>query len=418
MPIIIIIYVGLGLHRHVITNKKANSLLFLWTFSLYTIFLLFIIAMKINIIEFFADNVTGITWSSLDVSDRDDNVTQNSSDVSLPSPAPSRSSPFPEVDLIRYWGVPVAALFGFLLNCVSFALMRRSKIRSSVMSLYFTVLAAVDIVFLVTTFLMQSHVTITGYDILTAHRVSCKVISFLRNAGYAISSWIVAAVAVERCLVVLFPLKAMIFSNKTKSKITMAVIVVVVGLLSCHPLIVMEVKVKKFIKNCIPAPQYAWFTKNIKNHLIAVTISYIPFFVLSLCNVLLVSKMMVAKVRQKSLTSTHTGYNLSRFTFTAIMVCLGFCFCTVPNMIILVVSAKSGWRAEPTLGKRVAKNIIPFMAVIRASVNFFVYICTSETFREELAVMICGGRCSLSLHLHLENARAGSSRSSLRIGLR
>ena len=54
------------------------------------------------------------------------------------------------------------------------------------------------------------------------------------------------------------------------------------------------------------------------------------------------------------------------------LIVLAFVFNFI--MIILVVSAKSGWRAKPTLGKRVAKNIIPFMAVIRASVNFCVHL--------------------------------------------
>ena len=329
-----------------------------------------------------------------DVSNADSNFTDVDT-LSSPELAGSLTKQlrsFQGANLIKYWGVPVGAIVGILLNCVTFALMRRSKIKNTVMGIYFTALATVDIFFLINMFLMHSDKAITGFDFNTAHRVSCKIIKFIMPAGYAISSWIMAVVALERCMVVLLPLKAMILSNERKAKITIVAVVIVVALISCHPLIIMDVLVNGKNKQCTWMPQYDWFQRNVANTMIAVSVSYVPFIILLACNILFVAKMVVVKAKRKSLTSSGMSYNLSQFTFTAVIVCMGFCFCTVPGMIILVMSTQQSWYSDITLAKKVARNIIPLMAVIRASINFFVYICTSKTFREEIGLM-CYGTC-------------------------
>ena len=321
----------------------------------------------------------------------------NDSNTTLTSPVVTGSPTmqprkFPGADLILYWGVPIAAIIGFLFNCVTIALMRRPTVKKSVMGIYFTSLAAVDIVFLTNMFMMYSDKTMTGYNFLTAHGVSCKLINFLMLPGYAITSWIVAAVALERCFVVLLPLKAMTFSNKRNAVIAVLTVVIVVGLFSCHPFITMDLMVRGIMKRCTYISGYHWFHKYIRPFLIAASVSYVPFIILVSCNILFVAKMVVVKAKRKSLTSSGMNYNLSKFTFTALVVCLAFCLCSVPNMIIMVVSNQHNWFSDLTLAKQVARNMIPLMSVIRASINFFVYVCTSKTFREELAIMCCG-RC-------------------------
>ena len=333
--------------------------------------------------------------NTTDVYNDDSNFTKSNATWASPEVAGSLTNQmrsFQEVNLIKYWGVPVGAMVGFILNCVTIALMRRPKIKNTVMGIYFAALAAVDIVFLVNMFLMHSDKAITGFDFNIAHRVSCKIINFIMPARYAISSWIMAVVALERCMVVLFPLKAMIISNERKAKITITAVVIVVALLSCHPLITMDVLVNGQNKRCSGMPQYQWFQRNVANPMVAVSVSYVPFIILLACNILFVAKMVVVKAERKSLTSSGMSCNLSQFTFTAVMVCMGFCLCTVPGMIILVMSTQQIWYSNLTLAKKVARNIIPLMAVIRASINFFVYICTSKTFREEISLMCCG-RC-------------------------
>ena len=326
----------------------------------------------------------------------DNQTLANSTDINtniLTSTPRSRGAPqtFSNVDLMKNLGVPISALIGVVLNCGTIVLMLRPNIRSSVMSTYFSALASVDVTFLMGMFLQYSNYILpTGYDFMNSHRVWCKVLSFIQPACYAASSWVVAMVSIERSLVVMFPLKAATYSNKRRARIAIGVLIVAVGLLSSEALIIVDMYSRGSRQRCTSLPQFEWYFKHVRYLLMGVTTAYLPFLILITCNCMLVWKMIVAKRNQKSMTLNVKGYNVSKFTFTAVMVCLGFSLFSLPHMVILLVSSLQYWYADMTLARKFARNLSPLMAVTRSSVNFFIYVCSSDTFRKELVAMICG----------------------------
>ena len=284
------------------------------------------------------------------------------------------------------WGMPITAVIGLLGNSVTIALMRRPKIRACVMSIYFTALSVMDMIMLVNLILMRSQHLHTGYHMYNLSGTACAILRFIQTVTYSVSSWLVTLIAVERSLVVAFPLKAPLYSTVKRATVTTSATILIITALSTFTLVTSDVQTINGKTKCSAKPQYQYFERYIRFQLMGVLTSYIPLAILVVCNCLLIYNIIQSKRKRINLTASSGFYNIKQFTYPAVAICVAFCFLTVPTMLYQVLSRiyRWEWNADTVL----AFSIIVFLPEVRASINFFLYICTSGTFKTELLTML------------------------------
>ena len=310
------------------------------------------------------------------------------------------------VDILKKWVLLIPVLLGLILNGLCIAVMRRPLVRESVISIYLTFLACNDSVFLIVFPLKILNVYI-GYQI---HHAPCILFKFFRTLSYGMSSWIITIVAVERSLVVLYPFRANELSNKTKAKITMFIITIMNVLIS-SPDIFTSVDLNKKT-GCMATTFFRFYEVNVRFILIGILTSYLPLTIIIVCNVLLVWKIIAAKKARRSLSISSqnaNGYDVTKFTTVAVVMCLTFLFLTAPSMSFFLMDKTYHWK---TYEAGIIRSLAPLLALIRAAVNGFLCICCSKILRGEMMKMIsmksketptittsCGNQESVTTHL-------------------
>ena len=292
------------------------------------------------------------------------------------------SNQFAVVNIIKKWVILVPVLLGLILNGLCITVMRRPLVRESVISIYLIFLACIDSVFLIV-YPLRILKIYTEYPI---HHVPCIILKFLRTFSFGLSSWIITIVAIERSLVVLFPFRANKHSNKKKAKITIFIIFIINVLIS-SPDIITYVDLNKKIE-CKVTSFFRFYEVNIRFTLVGILTSYLPFTIIVVCNVLLVWKIMAAKKARRSLSGISekaTGYDVTKLTTVAVVMCLTFLFLTAPSMVFFLLDKIYHWKSYEA---GIIRSLAPLLALIRAAVNGFLCICCSRTLRGEMMKMI------------------------------
>ena len=281
------------------------------------------------------------------------------------------SNQFAVVNIIKKWVILVPVLLGLILNGLCITVMRRPLVRESVISIYLIFLACIDSVFLI---------------VYPIYHVPCIIIKFLRTFSFGLSSWIITIVAIERSLVVFFPFRANKHSNKKKAKITIFIIIIINVLIS-SPDIITSFDLNKKIE-CKVTSFFRFYEVNIRFTLMGILTSYLPFTIIVVCNVLLVWKIMAAKKARRSLSGISekaTGYDVTKLTTVAVVMCLTFLFLTAPSMVFFLLDKIYHWKSYEA---GIIRSLAPLLALIRAAVNGFLCICCSRTLRGEMMKMI------------------------------
>lgn len=108
---------------------------------------------------------------------------------------------------LRLYVVPVLVIIGFILNMLSFLVMKR--IRSSTTSNYMALLGLVDSgVLLIGGFSLWTHTINANIAFTSASIISCKLVPFLMYTLADLSVFIIVIMTAERFYAVWRPLKA------------------------------------------------------------------------------------------------------------------------------------------------------------------------------------------------------------------
>ena len=280
------------------------------------------------------------------------------------------------------WASLILVVIGLFCNGWTMFLVSRPKLRGLAMSVYFGCLAITDSGFLITAFIKFTQTYFSGYDINTAHRGSCAVLRYFMFYTYTASSFIVLVISIERSLVVLKPLKAAIYSNTRKSRITMMAVLGAIAIVGVYNLIISDLVMTREGPVCSIQSKYKKLNDQLRFPLVSMASAYVPLAILIICNCLMAWKLAEARRKRALMTSNKT--NGSKFTLTAVALCTTFCLLSVPTQVILVWTTFAGWKLHPTPMTRLVRRFSSFLSELRACVNFFIYICTSSTFREEI----------------------------------
>ena len=295
-------------------------------------------------------------------------------------------------------GPPLFILLGTIGNVLTIFVLRRRAMKS--VRFFLTALAVVDTVMLYDGFAHDWLYRITTPRIVIRYLspVTCKMQLFLLVTCKWSSAWILVAITIQRFLSVLLPLKAKTICSRRVPCITLLTIITFSAAVNSHffftfgPAIVGSGN-KTTFHNCQKIKPI--FLGDIWPWIDAAFGSFIPFFVLIVCNVGILGKLIQAKSRMRidgAKTKTPSEENLATTTAMLLTVSFMFLLLTAPYFLWRLIrpyfppapNAKS--EAQWDLAYKIAQ----FLQYTNYAVNFLLYCVSGSTFRTELkAVLHC-----------------------------
>ena len=213
---------------------------------------------------------------------------------------------------------------------------------------------------------------------------ACHIQKFLRNTSVSVSAWIVAYIAIERALIVLFPLKAKIFSTPQKAIIAVTGITTILTIVMSPSIILADWKSsrRQYLQ------KYLYFQRKIEAEFIRFIYAYVPIVVTSLFYLILLIKIKIAKIKRDQMLNTKTP-KMDKFTKSVLILFITYVVLTAPYTVFIVVKNSVGRDVDLIL-LIVGAEIVNILRVINYTCNFFIYFSATQQFRQEARKMLSG----------------------------
>ena len=251
-------------------------------------------------------------------------------------------------------------------------------------------LAISDNLYLLTGVALVPFMTFLGLNdlyITTVHISGCVLYLFVSYFSAQMSSWMVTAVTMERVGVVAVPHKSKTIFTTRKSYIVIAVIIVLLFILNGHILFAYELVVfDSGSKACLPKPKFEYFSSNVWPWLDAMMYTFLPFGIILICNIIIISLVLKSLRERQAMTSVNKeskqDSETNRMTQMLLVISFFFILTTTPISMYLLFS-------DPNDPDRFSENsiafiIVNFTASLNHSCNFIMYSLSGPTFRAEL----------------------------------
>jgi somatostatin receptor 2 len=300
---------------------------------------------------------------------------------------------------------PIIFIVGFVGNVLSLMVFVTKNMRKLSASVYLAALSTSDILALVFFVLIEwikrglreefgNHIAI----FLEANGV-CQIIIFLTYVSRFLSTWLVACFTLERYIGICHPLKRRdICDINSSKKIVMATILISIFVSAFRPWLneVRHIGPNK-IPWCIRQPEYVTLSF-IYDCIFAVCITFLPFFIITTLNILIIRTLIKRNKRQKK-CNVITEESIIRFEFTVILITISFCFIAfnTPYAVVWFQHFLQIRSNNVSLVSRleISQNMYFFTKTIffmNYCINFFLYSMTGAYFRKELKVLFTYGR--------------------------
>ncbi|XP_061180277.1 thyrotropin-releasing hormone receptor-like [Saccostrea echinata] len=303
---------------------------------------------------------------------------------------------------------PAILIVGTTGNIIAFFILRRNMFRISTY-FYLAVLAIADLIVLQFGLLREWIGHISDYDIQNISNLSCKIFVSLNYLGSDFSVWLIVAVTTERFIAVCFPLRANVLCSVNKAR---SVTISLLGLSFClnaHFLWTVELTEVRLnsskVEKCTPGHKFDFFLTEVWPLVDAFTYSFIPTFICSVLNILIIRRVFIARKYRGRLQKCNAGRNnlnnkslpserTIKLTKMLLAVSLTFVLTTLPNSICIVV--QNYWDLDYTKDVLrqisnfvLARTITGHLMYINHSVNFFLYCATGKKFRKNMDRALC-----------------------------
>ena len=267
--------------------------------------------------------------------------------------------------------VPIGVLGNILVICV----LRRKSYENSSTAVFFSALAVSDIMILVTGL----------YNILTINvdlEYDCKIVTSLWICSGQTSSCILAIVAVERAVSVLYPHKAKFIFTVASAKVIMVMVAVLVFALNAILVVWYDIE-GDMIVEAMYCP-----TEDILQSSIVHVFPWIdfclgfaiPFIVIAISSTIIINKL-------KPSISGHKKDNGKVSSVTKTLLSANACFLVLlaPNRIYNIIYPR------PLLDEVGFKMFHLFSTIsqVNAAANFFVYFLNAGIFRADVKDLLC-----------------------------
>ncbi len=306
---------------------------------------------------------------------------------------------------------------GFLTNLLSLVLMLRQKFRKTTVGIYIATISCFDNLSLIVTFLFiletelykQSYITSSYSDVL------CKILNVGAYVFITTSVYLIAVLSCERCYVTLYP-----YRPKPKRKHALICVSIVIVLISaCYSPIAAvmyglspvqdgQVKISHQTPDgletssalasvggtpseftCKPLPQYQISVDNYVVVFDLIVAVIIPVIIITGANILLIVKLVKERKNLESYTQQSNIINAKKkrerqVTYMLVTASVFYLVCTLPaGMYVCFIPLSQATFNSPVW-------VILFdLYIMNYSLNFFVYVVSGKTFRDELKKLIC-----------------------------
>ncbi|KAH3691479.1 probable G-protein coupled receptor B0563.6 [Dreissena polymorpha] len=319
-------------------------------------------------------------------------------------------TPSPEHRFFTYV-TPVIAIFGVVGNSVSLMVFLTKIMRKLSASMYLIALAISDILSLVfyvlPEWLKHGEPLLSEYSwppLLQQNGV-CKSVLYLQYIARFLSSWFVVFFTIERFIGVCFPLHRKDLCNpQSATKVILgAVIVASAGCVF-----------KPVLSGSYPTISGALICTSDKDHhylsfildsIFGVTITFIPFILITVFNVFIIRKLVLRKKRSRKIRVATTE-SIIRLEFTFILLVMSICFVAL-NLPHFAVWCKRYWKIRQMFNMHLMSpttlqnhddhigdldntlHVTRTIFYTNYSINFFLYSVTGAYFRKELKHLFC-----------------------------
>ena len=281
-------------------------------------------------------------------------------------------------------------VFGLVGNALAIIVLRGSKFRNSSTSPYLVCLAISDNLYLLTGVALVPFMTFLGLNdlyITTVHISGCVVYLFVAYSSAQVSSWMVTTVTMERVGVVAVPHKSKTIFTTRKSYIVITIIIVLLSIENAHIFFAHHLVVfDSGSKACLIKQQFEYFSSNVWPWLDAIMYTFLPFGIILICNIIIISLVLKSLRERQAMTSVNKeskqDSETNRMTQMLLVISFFFILTTTPISMYLLF-------ADPNDPDRISENsigyiIVNFTASLNHSCNFIMYSLSGPTFRAEL----------------------------------
>ena len=331
------------------------------------------------------ENTTTDETSFISTSDIVSRVTTSSSETSMDSAQGAETW----LTYVSYVTVPLLLVAGICGNSLTIMVTTGRHYRRSSHSLYLTAMAVADIMFLLAYTLTKTQIhDLFGLDIRSVTIPGCKFFYFFYRATRTVSSSLVVLIAIERFIVVWFPLRAKLLS--TRRAAMTAIICVIVGCSIISGVRTLTVNVKN--EKCLPVVMTP-YNKRIKEVCSAVGMTLrtiIPAVTLLLLTPLIVVKLFHQRYLRRKMSNINHPDETYHVTLMLVSVIIAFYILIMPFCIgkhlllyanINIVSSSLTWARNMNELQQICEQI-------NCVINFLLYVMVSASFRQHFYAII------------------------------
>ena len=307
---------------------------------------------------------------------------------------------------VVFW--PVLFLVGVFGNTLSIMiLLRKSVWNNSAMFLIF--LAVSDTLVLTTGGLRWWTLYVTGFDMGHVSTAWCRFLWFLLYLSADMSSWCVAAVSIQRCICVYFPVQAKWVCTSKKALLASVSLIAIFIAINSPILFNFAVYANsKGQRLCQVLPQYQAFFSKVFSWIDFTSVFLVPMALLIITNTLIVKRLFGSET-----TLGGSSQNSRAITMTRISVSISVCFFVfgLPIVVYLIVEPYVLDHASEHVVARVklAFMIVRLVFMCNNSINFILYCVTGRRFRQEFRIIFCSNRVAVEPVSHTLNPTGRSN---------
>ena len=279
-------------------------------------------------------------------------------------------------------------------NILTILVMRREKFKSQSLCVMFIALALADTFWLTYMPTLELYELIVGSELHALNSAACKITYYLIWVNNSLGNWLLMGITIERTIAILIPHKYRIICTKSNEIIILVALLIACLVYNCHGLFTFELQKRGPVAViCFAAPKHQWFYLNgAKNIMNLALVNVIPFAVILIGNILII----VSVVRSNNnLNKTKSAGSQNRrekqanrmvgmlCSISAAFICL-----TLPIMVHLALP-KTPIEMKAALSyDNPVYLVVHVLKTLHHAINFILYICSGEVFRNELLIML------------------------------
>ncbi|KAL8586598.1 hypothetical protein ACOMHN_053951 [Nucella lapillus] len=317
--------------------------------------------------------------------------------------------------LFYAWFTPLVFLVGVVGNTLSLCVFLSRNMRSLSASTYLAALSTADltalIFYVLVEWLIRGLPALVhgpggpgggdgeegrGAGMMIAVRGTCQMVMYLHYVSRFLSAWLVVAFTVERYIGVCHPLRRRdICTISTTRRLVLGLVIISFLINVFKPLLSQVQHIPGWGNMCTAHPNHRRLSF-VLDSLYAVMITFVPFVVITVFNLLIIRKLLRHN-RTRKQVRVVTEESVIRLEFTLILLAVSFCFVAlnVPYFATwLKLFLTSRYVSFTTFTRPTDLDYFRGVAFITRAIfyvnyciNFFLYSITGAYFRRELRML-------------------------------